>query len=229
MQWVGLGLGGAALLLILVAQRYTVRRALRPLEQVRQQIAQLQQGRRSDLDAEVPEELEPLVAQINHLLAHTEDTLKRSRNALGNLGHALKTPLAVLISLAGREELAAHPALRATMREQLEQIEQRLSRELGRARLAGEVLPGARFDCAQELPGLFATLSMIHDHGLSLDWQAPPGLVLPRDREDLLELLGNLLDNACKWADQRVQLTVEESAEGYRLSCLLYTSPSPRD
>jgi signal transduction histidine kinase len=217
MQWVGLGLGGAALLLILIAQRYTVRRALRPLEQVRQQIAQLQQGRRTDLDAEVPEELEPLVAQINHLLAHTEDTLKRSRNALGNLGHALKTPLAVLISLAGREEMATHPELRASMREQLEQIEQRLGRELGRARLAGEVLPGARFDCAQELPGLFATLSMIHDRGLSLDWQAPAGLVLPRDREDLLELLGNLLDNACKWARQRVQLTVEESADGYLL------------
>lgn len=218
MQWLGLGLGGAALLLILIAQRYTVRRALRPLEQVRQQIVQLQQGRRTDLDAEVPEELESLVAQINHLLAHTEDTLKRSRNALGNLGHALKTPLAVLISLAGREELAAHPALRASMREQLEQIEQRLSRELGRARLAGEALPGARFDCAQELPGLFATLAMIHDRGLSLDWQAPAGLVLPRDREDLLELLGNLLDNACKWAEQKVQLTVEENTEGYRLS-----------
>ncbi|MGP9826840.1 ATP-binding protein [Ectopseudomonas khazarica] len=217
MQWVGLGLGGAALLLMLLAQRYTVRRALRPLEQVRQQIVQLQQGRRSDLDAQVPEELESLVAQINHLLAHTEDTLKRSRNALGNLGHSLKTPLAVLISLAGREELAAHPQLRASLREQLQQIEQRLSRELGRARLAGEVLPGARFDCAQELPGLFATLSMIHDRGLSLDWQAPPGLVLPRDREDLLELLGNLLDNACKWAAQRVQLTVEEDADGYRL------------
>ena len=217
MQWVGLGLGGAALLLMLLAQRYTVRRALRPLEQVRQQIVQLQQGRRSDLDAQVPEELESLVAQINHLLAHTEDTLKRSRNALGNLGHALKTPLAVLISLAGREELAAHPQLRASLREQLQQIEQRLSRELGRARLAGEVLPGARFDCAQELPGLFATLSMIHDRGLSLDWQAPRGLVLPRDREDLLELLGNLLDNACKWAAQRVQLTVEEDADGYRL------------
>ncbi|MFH6597116.1 ATP-binding protein [Ectopseudomonas khazarica] len=217
MQWVGLGLGGAALLLMLLAQRYTVRRALRPLEQVRQQIVQLQQGRRSDLDAQVPEELESLVAQINHLLTHTEDTLKRSRNALGNLGHALKTPLAVLISLAGREELAAYPQLRASLREQLQQIEQRLSRELGRARLAGEVLPGARFDCAQELPGLFATLSMIHDLGLSLDWQAPPGLVLPRDREDLLELLGNLLDNACKWAAQRVRLTVEEDADGYRL------------
>ncbi|EJO95732.1 integral membrane sensor signal transduction histidine kinase [Ectopseudomonas mendocina DLHK] len=217
MQWLGLGMGGAALLLILVAQRYTVRRALRPLEQVRRQIAQLQQGRRSDLDAEVPEELEPLVAQINHLLAHTEDTLKRSRNALGNLGHALKTPLAVLISLAGREELRAHPQLRASLREQLEQIEQRLSRELGRARLAGEVLPGARFDCAQELPGLFATLAMIHDRGLRLEWQAPEGLVVPRDREDLLELLGNLLDNACKWAEQQVLLSVEEVADGYRL------------
>ncbi|UTH29592.1 ATP-binding protein [Ectopseudomonas hydrolytica] len=217
LQWLGLGMGGAALLLILVAQRYTVRRALRPLEQVRRQIAQLQQGRRSDLDAEVPEELEPLVAQINHLLAHTEDTLKRSRNALGNLGHALKTPLAVLISLAGREELKAHPELRASLREQLEQIEQRLSRELGRARLAGEVLPGARFDCAQELPGLFATLAMIHDRGLRLEWQAPEGLVVPRDREDLLELLGNLLDNACKWAEQQVLLSVEEVADGYRL------------
>ncbi|ARS49269.1 histidine kinase [Ectopseudomonas mendocina] len=217
MQWLGLGMGGAALLLILVAQRYTVRRALRPLEQVRRQIAQLQQGRRSDLDAEVPEELEPLVAQINHLLAHTEDTLKRSRNALGNLGHALKTPLAVLISLAGREELRAHPELRTSLREQLEQIEQRLSRELGRARLAGEVLPGARFDCAQELPGLFATLAMIHDRGLRLEWQAPEGLIVPRDREDLLELLGNLLDNACKWAEQQVLLSVEEVADGYRL------------
>ncbi|MGQ7957512.1 sensor histidine kinase [Pseudomonas sp. SP16.1] len=217
MQWLGLGMGGAALLLILIAQRYTVRRALRPLERVRQQIAQLQQGQRSELDTEVPEELEPLVAQTNRLLAHTEDTLKRSRNALGNLGHALKTPLAVLTSLAGRDELAAHPALRASLREQLAQIEQRLSRELGRARLAGEALPGARFDCAQELPGLFATLAMIHDRGLSLDWQAPPGLMLPWDREDLLELLGNLLDNACKWAERRVRLSIEEGAEGYRL------------
>lgn len=217
MQWLGLGMGGAALLLILIAQRYTVRRALKPLEQVRQQIAQLQQGQRSELDAQVPEELEPLVAQINHLLAHTEETLKRSRNALGNLGHALKTPLAVLISLAGRDELAAYPALRATLREQLEQIEQRLSRELGRARLAGEALPGARFDCAQELPGLFATLAMIHDHGLNLEWKAPAGLIVQRDREDLLELLGNLLDNACKWADSRVQLELVEEGGMLRI------------
>lgn len=217
LQWLGLGLGAAALLLILLAQRYTVRSALRPLERVREQIAQLQQGRRTELDSQVPQELEPLVAQVNHLLSHTEDTLKRSRNALGNLGHALKTPLAVLVSLSEREELCDQPELQATLREQLAQIRQRLERELGRARLAGEALPGAHFDCAAELPGLFSTLGMIHSHGLKLEWQAEPGLCLPWDREDLLELLGNLLDNACKWADAEVRLSLVQEGEGYRL------------
>ncbi|SIS20851.1 Signal transduction histidine kinase [Aquipseudomonas alcaligenes] len=217
LQWLGLGLGAAALLLILLAQRYTVRSALRPLERVREQIAQLQQGRRTELDSQVPQELEPLVAQVNHLLSHTEDTLKRSRNALGNLGHALKTPLAVLVSLSEREELRDQPELQATLREQLAQIRQRLERELGRARLAGEALPGAHFDCAAELPGLFSTLGMIHSHGLKLEWQAEPGLCLPWDREDLLELLGNLLDNACKWADAEVRLSLVQEGEGFRL------------
>ncbi|PYC20958.1 ATP-binding protein [Aquipseudomonas alcaligenes] len=217
LQWLGLGLGAAALLLILLAQRYTVRSALRPLERVREQIAQLQQGRRTELDSQVPQELVPLVAQVNHLLSHTEDTLKRSRNALGNLGHALKTPLAVLVSLSEREELRDQPELQVTLREQLGQIRQRLERELGRARLAGEALPGAHFDCAAELPGLFSTLGMIHSHGLKLEWQAEPGLCLPWDREDLLELLGNLLDNACKWADAEVRLSLALEGEDYRL------------
>ncbi|WP_308725534.1 sensor histidine kinase [Metapseudomonas otitidis] len=216
-QWTGVALGLAALLLILGLQRYTVRRALQPLERVRQQIAQLQQGQRSDLDTRVPQELEPLVGQVNHLLAHTEDTLRRSRNALGNLGHALKTPLAVLVNLQNREELREHPELRATLTEQLEQIQQRLARELGRARLAGEVLPGAHFDCDAELPTLFNTLAMIHDSALDLDWSVEPGLRLPWDREDLLELLGNLLDNACKWAETQVLLGIAREGDGYRL------------
>jgi signal transduction histidine kinase len=213
-----LGLGIAALVLILLLQRLTVSRALRPLEQARRQLMQLQQGQRSQLDQQVPLELEPLVAQINHLLAHTEDTLKRSRNALGNLGHALKTPLAVLVSLATREELKQLPQLRESLNGQLQQIEQRIARELGRARLAGEALPGAHFDCASELPELFSTLVMIHGNHLQLDWQAEPGLRLPWDREDLLELLGNLLDNACKWAESQVKLQISKVAEGYQLT-----------
>ena len=218
MQQVGLGLGLAGLLLILLLQRLTVRRALRPLEKAREQIAQLQQGQRSQLDDQVPVELEPLVAQINHLLAHTEDSLKRSRNALGNLGHALKTPLAVLLSLASSEQLDAHPQLRKVLKAQLEHVQQRLNRELNRARLSGDALPGALFDCDAELPGLLATLNMIHGEHLDLSYRCPPGLQLPRDREDVLELLGNLLDNACKWADAEVRLSVSETAQGFELS-----------
>ena len=218
MQQVGLGLGLAGLLLILLLQRITVRRALRPLEKAREQIAQLQQGQRSQLDDQVPVELEPLVAQINHLLAHTEDSLKRSRNALGNLGHALKTPLAVLLSLASSAQLDAHPQLRKTLKAQLEQVQQRLNRELNRARLAGDALPGALFDCDAELRGLLSTLNMIHGEHLTLSARAPAGLQLPWDREDLLELLGNLLDNACKWADAEVRLSVLETVEGFELS-----------
>jgi signal transduction histidine kinase len=195
-----------------------VRRALRPLEKAREQIAQLQLGQRSQLDDQVPVELEPLVAQINHLLAHTEDSLKRSRNALGNLGHALKTPLAVLLSLASSEQLDAHPQLRKVLKAQLEQVQQRLNRELNRARLSGDALPGALFDCDAELPGLLATLNMIHGEHLDLSYVAPAGLQLPWDREDVLELLGNLLDNACKWADAEVRLNVSETAEGFELS-----------
>ena len=217
LQQIGLGMGLVALLIVLVLQRITVTRSLRPLERARQQIAQLQQGQRSQLDDEVPSELTPLVDQINHLLSHTEDSLRRSRNALGNLGHALKTPLAVLLSLASSERLKDLPEVQAQLRDQLEQIQQRLARELNRARLAGDALPGAQFDCDAELPGLLATLGMIHGEGLLLEYDVPPGLLLPWDREDVLELLGNLLDNACKWADSEVRLGIEAAAEGYQL------------
>jgi signal transduction histidine kinase len=216
-QQIGLGLGLAALLLILVLQRVTVRRALRPLEKVREQLSQLQQGQRSQLDDQVPLELEPLVAQINHLLAHTEDSLKRSRNALGNLGHALKTPLAVLISLAEGQKLIEHPEVRETLRVQLQQIQHRLERELNRARLSGDALPGVRFDCDVELPGLFSTLRMIHGEHLELVNNIAAGQTLPWDREDILEMLGNVLDNACKWADSTVSLSMQHQTEGYLL------------
>lgn len=223
-QQIGLGLGLAALLLILALQRVTVRRALRPLDRAREQLVQLQQGKRSQLDEQVPVELEPLVSQINHLLEHTEDSLRRSRNALGNLGHALKTPLAVLFSAIAGPQFDAHPALRNILREQLEQIQQRLTRELNRARLSGDALPGAHFDCDAELTGLFATLRMIHGGHLNLEMQVQPGLSLPWDREDILELLGNLLDNACKWADSEVLLIMNRQETRF---CIVVEDDGP--
>ncbi|BCQ63458.1 hypothetical protein PBOI14_52080 [Pseudomonas sp. Boi14] len=130
----------------------------------------------------------------------------------------MKTPLAVLLSLASSPRLDGHPEVRRMLQEQLEQVQQRLNRELNRARLAGDALPGVLFECDAELPGLLATLNMIHGQHLELSYQAPPGLRLPWDREDLLELLGNLLDNACKWADAQVRLSVEERPQGFCLA-----------
>lgn len=207
-------LGLATLLLVLLLQRLIVRRALRPLDQVREQIAQLHQGRRSTLDAGVPTELAPLVEEMNALLRHTEDGLKRARHGIGNLGHALKTPLAVLTSLAERPELQALPEQREVLREQLARIRQRLERELRRARLAGEALPGAHLDAA-ELRELCRLLNRLHGEHLRFDCQLPEGLRLPWDREDLLELFGTLLDNAGKWADRQVRLEVAQREEGY--------------
>ena len=207
-------LGLATLLLVLLLQRLIVRRALRPLDQVREQIAQLHQGRRSTLDAGVPIELAPLVEEMNALLRHTEDGLKRARHGIGNLGHALKTPLAVLTSLAERTELQALPEQREVLREQLARIRQRLERELRRARLAGEALPGAHLDAA-ELRELCLLLNRLHGEHLRFDCHLPEGLRLPWDREDLLELFGTLLDNAGKWADRQVRLEVAQREEGY--------------
>lgn len=218
LQWLAAGIGIGSLVLLVLIQRFLVQRALQPLEQVRAQIVQLQQGQRTELDQHVPDELIALVKQLNHLLQHTEDTLVRSRNALGNLGHALKTPLAILFSLANRHELNAHPELRDSFRQQLQSMQERISRELGRARLAGEALPGAYFDCAKELPDLCSTLQQIHRRQAPLEWQAEPGLRLPWDREDILELLGNLLDNACKWAQQTVQITMSVEQHIYRIT-----------
>ena len=212
-QWLFAAIGGMTLLLVLCLQRGAVQRALRPLEQVRGQVRQLQEGQRTQLHDQVPVELLPLVQQVNDLLRQTEQSLQRSRTALGNLGHALKTPLAVLFNLLHRQPFVQEPMLQAELREHLQQIEQRMARELGRARLAGDVLPGAHFDCAAELPALLDTLRMVHGQRVQLAWQAPQGLRVAVDREDLLELLGNLLDNACKWARQRVELSLTPGAD----------------
>lgn len=210
-------LGLVGIVLVLLLQRHVLKKALRPLVQTSAQIGQLRQGQRAQLDANVPVELLPVVAEINRLLTHTEETLKRSRNAVGNLGHALKTPLAVLVSLLARPEFQQHPELHNLVAEQLEQIQQRVGRQLNIARLSGEVLPGAHFSCTEELPALMQIMQMVHGEHLSLDWQAEEGLSLPWDREDLLEMLGNLLDNACKWAAHAVQLHIYATEQAYYL------------
>ncbi|NOX77220.1 MAG: sensor histidine kinase [Gammaproteobacteria bacterium] len=220
-NWIFAGLAFLVLCLLLLLQGFIVRRSFRPLQQIRQEIKNLQQGAVGELTNEVPAEVRPLVREINHLLALSVDRLQRSRNALGNLAHALKTPLSVLTQLSQRDELRALPTLSHELQRNTETIGHLMDRELKRARLMGQGVPGKRFSPVEELPVLVDVLQRVYsDKSLDIQWCIQPDSSLPLlmfDRDDMLELLGNLLDNACKWAQQRVVCTLQGDQQNLQL------------
>jgi signal transduction histidine kinase len=208
-QWRYVLITCAVLIGLIALQMWVVQRGLRPLEQVRGDVRRLERGEIQELTGKVPAEVVPLVMEINRLITIIGERLERSRNALGNLAHALKTPLTALDQLLNSAELRAHPQLQEELRAQSGMIGSFIQRELKRARLAGAATPGGRFDVRQELPLLLTALKQIYrDKNLEVEWTIPPGLAYPAEREDMLELFGNLLDNACKWAAGKVLFTV---------------------
>jgi signal transduction histidine kinase len=205
-----------ALLLLLGGQFLAVRRGLAPLEAVRRELWRMERGEAARLDMPVPSEIAPLVREINRLTESLARRLERSRHALGNLAHALKGPLTLLTGLADAPALRAQPELRAQLLEQTAQLGARIERELKRARLAGGAAAG-RFVPAQEIPPLIEALrAMYRDKALEITCEIPPDVAYAGDRQDLLELIGNLLENACKWARSRVMLTAE-ARDGLRI------------
>lgn len=194
----------------LVLQGRELRRALRPLESVRDAVLQIQRGDKAVVATDAPTEIRPLVDEINRLLAFVERRLQQSRTAIGNLSHAIKTPLAAVFRLLDDPRMAASPDLKQRIQEQADAIHQRIDRELKRARLAGDRPTRATFEPRAELPALVQLLGQIHrDKQVAIDWSAPEGS-LAFDREDFLELIGNLADNACKWAASRVRIEIRD-------------------
>lgn len=214
----GFTLAGLALLVLL--QRLVVRVTFRSLEPARHDIRRLEAGEVTALREDVPEELRPFVAEVNRLLRLLHDRLQRSRNALGNLAHALKGPTNLLLQLGDRPEVRERPELAVELRRQTDRIHRTMERQLKRARLAGGGPPGSRFHPADDLPALVETLYRIHaDKGLEIEWSVEPAdATLNADRDDMLELLGNLLDNACKWASGRVRCRIET---GEHTACVI--------
>jgi len=199
---------------LLLLQRLIVRRGLAPLEQVRRELPRLARGEIPQLSLEAPAEVRPLIAELNRLLELLNQRQRRSRHALGNLAHALKTPLTALTQLAEQPP----PSGDATgwwrdLRQQLQHIRALTERELKRARIAGGGAPGQRVLLDREVGDLIATLRRIYrDRDLAIEARIPPGSGFAGDRDDLLELLGNLLDNACQWAEAEVRLTAGADA-----------------
>lgn len=196
-------------------QRLIIGRELGPLVRAEEALQRLGRGEIERIDLELPSEVQPLVNEVNRLLLLVNRRLAQSRTAIGNLAHALKTPLAMLFRVA--DDATIPGETRQTLREQTDVIHGRLERELKRARLAGGQHGGSSIQLRRELEDLAKVLQAIyHEKDPQIEIAAPDG-ALPYDREDLLELLGNLADNACKWARRTVRIDIAEAAPGLRI------------
>lgn len=199
----------AALLLLMLIQRLQLRRAFAQLQPLQQALQQLRNGERQQLNqanqAAYPDEVQPLADEIDRLLQQLQQRVSRSRNALGNLAHEMKRPVQQLRLLA--EQL--DPQQQQQLQQTLQQLQQLTERELKRARIVGMSSPGRQLQLSQELPPLLQVLSQLYPNS-RIDARFDQSAVLPHDRDDLLELLGNLLDNACKYAPGQITLSIHQ-------------------
>ena len=204
-------LGVAAILVVvLLIQGMIVRRSLAPLRGMQKEVQALAHGEISMLSGQVPSEISPLVEEVNHLLQLLAQRLQRSRNAVGNLAHGLKHPLNLLMQLVDNDIIKQHPDLAEEINSNTREILQIIERELKRARLSGGGVPGQRFVAGAEIPGLVDVLKRVyHDRNPEISYEVSQDLEYPADRNDMLELLGNLLDNACKWSAGKVHLKLD--------------------
>ncbi|MBD3634370.1 MAG: GHKL domain-containing protein [Methylophaga sp.] len=216
-QFVFTLLSAGGLVILLLFQAGLVRQALKPLSKARRQLEQLGQGEIKAIDENAPDEIRPLLIELNRLMQSMVIKTRRSRQALGNLAHRLKTQL-TLINQIAESTPSDNASLRADIYQQTSDIRQIIDRELKRARVAGVTLPGRGVDLPEMLSQLTDTLQRIYqDKALNIDWHLAEDVRFNGDREDLLELLGNLLDNACKWCQQRVVLDISMTNQGLRL------------
>ena len=196
----------------MIAGLALVRTALAPFDDMRRRLSDVRNGVERQLRGSYPTEVQPLVEDLNALLAHNEQAIARATAKAGDLAHGLKTPLAVLFREAERAEAAGYHDLAATITQQVERMRRQVDYHLAHARAAASgATTGARCSVKESVDGLSRTLLRLHaDRGLTIDVKVPAGETVRGQREDLDEMLGNLLDNACKWA--RARVTVESAA-----------------
>lgn len=200
-------LGGAALALLL-AQGAVLRFGLAPLRRVAVELSDIESGARQRLSTDYPRELTSLTEGINAFINSRRGRLERSRQALAELAHSLKTPLAVLRSLLDAD--ADSREVRKTLSEQTLRMHRTIDYQLQRAATSGPMPLAPAVDVAPLLRRLQESLLKVYAHKqLTIDAQVEAGIGFHGDEGDLMEILGNLLDNACKWADGRVRVVVE--------------------
>jgi len=200
--WLALGVLGLGLALAALVQVFV---GLAPLQTLRAALGRVRSGDVQRMEGTFPAEIMPLVEEFNTVLAHNAEVVERARTQAGNLAHALKTPLSVLANAAdGKDD-----SLARLVAAQVEMARRQVDYHLARAQAAAAVrLPGARTPLGPIVDGLVRTMRRIHA-GRDLELVVQPiaaSLAFRGEAQDLQEMLGNLLDNACKWASHRVEI-----------------------
>lgn len=212
---------GLGLMLAVIVQ---VRVGLRPLFHLGQEVADVRRGKAERLAGDYPSELKPLTDELNALVAHNQETVERQRTHVGNLAHALKTPISVMMT----EAVQRPGPLGEVVGRQVEVMRQQVDHHLRRARAAARSQgQGERTSVAEVLDELSRTLERIfRDKGLTIDWDAPDDLWFAGERQDFMEIAGNAMENAGKYGGakvrvravaldpERLRLTVEDDGPG---------------
>ena len=202
-----------ALLLLLVLQRRLLLRGLAPLQDAVAACRQIERGEPASLGTQAPREVQPMLDAVDRLARHHAQRLGRIRHAVGNLSHALKTPLAVLQHRSDELAQAGSSDAARAVQGQIDIMRNTIERELRRARLAGAGPTREGFEARAQLQTLARALRQLHaERTLDIVLDVPERR-FPLDREDMLELFGNLLDNACKWATARIVLHIDDVAD----------------
>jgi signal transduction histidine kinase len=205
---------GAGLMAAVIVQ---VRVGLRPLFTLRREIADVRRGKAERIAGDFPTELTPLTEELNALMAHNHEVVERQRTHVGNLAHALKTPISVMLTEAQQQP----GALSEVVGRQAQVMQQHVDHHLRRARAAARTRgQGERTDVAEVLDELSRTLERIFtDKGVAIDWDADEDLYFLGERQDLMEIAGNAMENACKWCKGKVRVRAQAlGAERFQLS-----------
>ena len=194
---------------LFAAAALQVRVGLRPLHRLRAGVAAIREGRVKRLEGSFPTETQPLVEDLNALLQRNEEIVARGRIQAGNLAHGLKTPLSILANEVDRLAADGAPQLAGAMRGQITTMRQQIDYHLARARAAASIdVPGARVPVAPSVAAIQRTLARLYvGRDLQFGIDVPPDHLFRGEQQDLEEMLGNLMDNACKWAQRRVTVT----------------------
>lgn len=197
---------------LLFIQFIVLRSGLKPLRKIHKELYELEKGSIKELSTDVPDELGSVVNEINQLSVALYKRLKRSRDALSDLSHAIKKPLTLLQQFSDENQDKLDNKKSEFLNKQITSIQHITDRVLKRARIAGISKTNTPFNINEDLSLLINTInSMYPTKNIKVTLDIPETLEIYIDREDMLELLGNLLDNAWKWASSTINITIKKT------------------